>query len=62
MNEFFTVFTSILQISLALVDSFENRKKKLVIRESETFVLNTINAMNSNFCVPRFFMFFVFQA
>ena len=50
-----------IQISQCVLHSFENRKK-LVHREYETVVWNIINPMNSNFCVTRFFRFFVFQA
>ena len=49
-----------MKISHDVLHSFENRKK-LVIRESETVVLNTINPMNSKFCVTRFFRFFHFS-
>ena len=48
-----------MKISHDVLHSFENRKK-LVIRESETVVLNTMNPMKLKFCVTRFFRFFVF--
>ena len=61
MNDFFMVFKTMeyilgnlhfsLQISPALVDSFENC-------ESEMVILDTMNPINSNFCVTRFFRFF----